>query len=84
MRGLPGDDGVDGAVRQRDLLRRPDDRRHAGEPGGQLAEHLRGRVDGDDLVPGGDQHLGQQAGAGAEIEHAQRLRAEQERHGSGG
>src|SRR4051812_19833690 len=84
VRGLPGDDGVDVGVRQRDQLGSPGCRDHLRQPGPQLVEHRAGQVDGDDLVPRGQQHLGQQPGARPEVQDPQRPVPEQERDRVGG
>jgi len=46
-------------------------------PGPEVAEHGRERVGGDHVVPGGDEQLGELAGAGAELQDASGTRAEQ-------
>ncbi|TWG12481.1 hypothetical protein FHX34_105348 [Actinoplanes teichomyceticus] len=66
--GLGHHGRVDAGVRQRDALGRSGVHRHAGHRGDQLLAHGRGRLDGHDLAPGGDQLFGELAGAGPQVQ----------------
>ena len=73
MPRLAGDDGVDRAILDGDVLGRAEDAGHARHGDLELIEHLLDGIDGDDVTVELDERLGELAGAGAEVEYARRV-----------
>ncbi len=70
VHGVAGQHGVDGGVRQGYRLGATPQGAYGRQRAAEFGQHARVGLDGDDVRARGDQHAGQLAGSGAEVEHA--------------